>query len=251
MSLDPGNIIVGTSDGPGLWVAPVDTTPPVGGEQIDENDWTPVGYISDDETPTVSQELTAENFGAWQASGPVRSQVTERSFGLGFTMIEHNPAAVAMWLDTVEPTPDGAGSFSIDLPSGGSQVERASILQVRDGDNIIRWHFYRTVLREAGDAAYEKGALAGLPVTLQVLDTPNGPGKFHRIAVVDPTGVTPGIPGSFTPSGATPPADLTSLRAMGALGETTAWTVGQYVALGDTSHAFWDGDSWESGEAPS
>jgi hypothetical protein len=249
MSLDPGNIIVGTSDGPGLWVAPVGTTPPVGGAAIDENDWTPVGYISDDETPTLGQELTAENFGAWQASGPVRSKVTDRSFTLGFTVIEHNEVALSMWLDTAEPTPDAAGSFSIDLPSGESQPERAAIMQVRDGDTTIRWHFYKTVLSEAGDASYEKGALAGLPITLQVLDTENGPGTFHKIVYLEPTGVTPGTPGSFTPAGSTPPEDLTALQALGALGETTAWTTGEYVVLGDASSAYWDGDSWESGTA--
>lgn len=63
------------------------------------------------------------------------------------------------------------------------------------------------------------------------------------------TGVTAGAPGSFTPSGATAPADLTALRALGALGQTTLWDIGDYVSLGDASHAFWDGDSWEVGEA--
>lgn len=64
------------------------------------------------------------------------------------------------------------------------------------------------------------------------------------------TGVTPGIPGSFTPSGATPPSTLSVLQGMGALGETTAWTTGQYVVLGDTSHAYWNGSAWAAGEAP-
>ena len=37
---------------------------------------------------------------------------------------------------------------------------------------------------------------------------------------------------------------------MGDLGETTAWTEGQYVLLDDLSHAYWDGSDWEAGEAP-
>lgn len=63
------------------------------------------------------------------------------------------------------------------------------------------------------------------------------------------TSVSAGTPGSFGPSGATPPSNLSALRALGALGATTAWTTGQYVVLGDTTYAFWDGDSWESGIA--
>lgn len=64
-----------------------------------------------------------------------------------------------------------------------------------------------------------------------------------------PTGVTPGTPGSFTPSGATAPYDLGDLQDLGALGESTAWTTGQYVNLGDGNTAHWDGDSWASGAA--
>ena len=64
------------------------------------------------------------------------------------------------------------------------------------------------------------------------------------------TGVTPGIPGSFTPPGCDIPANITALRTMGPLGETIAWTVGQYVVLGDNTHAYWGGTIWAVGEAP-
>lgn len=66
---------------------------------------------------------------------------------------------------------------------------------------------------------------------------------------VTPTGVTPGTPGSFTPSGAAVPADLTALQGLGALGQTTAWTIGQHVVLGDASHAYWNSTAWVVGEA--
>lgn len=66
---------------------------------------------------------------------------------------------------------------------------------------------------------------------------------------VAPTGVTAGAPGSFTPAGSTAPANLAALQALGALGETTAWTTGQHVVLGDASQAHWDGDSWAAGAA--
>lgn len=67
---------------------------------------------------------------------------------------------------------------------------------------------------------------------------------------VVPTGVTPGAPGEFTPSGADVPADLSELSGLGALGQTDAWEEGDYVVLGDESHAYWDGADWQSGEAP-
>jgi len=60
-----------------------------------------------------------------------------------------------------------------------------------------------------------------------------------------PTGATQGTPGSFTPGSGKVPNSLTELRALGAIGQTGAWTGGNYVLLGDGSRARWDGDSWE------
>jgi len=66
---------------------------------------------------------------------------------------------------------------------------------------------------------------------------------------VDATGATAGSPGSFTPSGATPAADLAGLNACTA-DPTTPWTEGQFVTLGDGSQAHWNGSSWSAGPAP-
>lgn len=67
------------------------------------------------------------------------------------------------------------------------------------------------------------------------------------------TGVSAGAPGSFTPSGATPPATLAALKADPVIGDSgtskpgAAWTTGQYVVLGDASQANWSGTAWASG----
>lgn len=67
----------------------------------------------------------------------------------------------------------------------------------------------------------------------------------------DPFGVIPGTPGTFIPTGADIPANLSALNSMGDLGETTAWSSGQYVELDDASHAYWNGSTWVAGEAGS
>jgi hypothetical protein len=54
----------------------------------------------------------------------------------------------------------------------------------------------------------------------------------------------------LTPVNGTRPADLAALTLAGALGNTTAWAAGQYVVLGDSSEAYWDGNSWELGRKP-
>lgn len=69
-------------------------------------------------------------------------------------------------------------------------------------------------------------------------------------ADIVPTGATAGAPGAFTPAGANLPDTLADLQASSIVASpATAWTAGQYVVLGDSSHAHWDGDSWEAGAA--
>lgn len=64
------------------------------------------------------------------------------------------------------------------------------------------------------------------------------------------TGATAGTPGTFTPAGSTPPINLSVLRSSGVTASpATAWTVGTYVVLGDSTHAHWDSNSWETGNA--
>jgi len=64
------------------------------------------------------------------------------------------------------------------------------------------------------------------------------------------TGVTAGSPGAWSPANASPPLNLTTLQGKGAMGQTTAWTIGQFVILYDGSNAYWNGTAWTAGIAP-
>jgi hypothetical protein len=63
------------------------------------------------------------------------------------------------------------------------------------------------------------------------------------------TGATAGTPGSFTPAGSTARPNLTQMTGCTA-SPATVWTVGQYVVLGDLTHAHWTGSAWATGDAP-
>ena len=63
------------------------------------------------------------------------------------------------------------------------------------------------------------------------------------------TGATAGTPGTWTPAGSTPPADLAAAGAVTA-SPATAWLTGEHVVLGDASSAYWDGAAWVPGTAP-
>jgi hypothetical protein len=65
---------------------------------------------------------------------------------------------------------------------------------------------------------------------------------------VPATGATAGTPGSWTPAGATPPANLAACTGLTA-SPATAWSTGQYVVTGDAQHQHWDGAAWATGDA--
>jgi hypothetical protein len=76
-------------------------------------------------------------------------------------------------------------------------------------------------------------------------------------AVVNATGATAGIPGSWTPAGSTPPVSPTALMQGVPVAVTaspaTAWTTGQYVqtqTAGAAGRACWTGSAWVGGAAP-
>lgn len=68
------------------------------------------------------------------------------------------------------------------------------------------------------------------------------------------TGATAGTPGTWTPGGSTPPADVTALQGSTITATpTTAWTTGQYVQTGMSGtpgQAYWNGTAWTAGQAP-
>ena len=61
-------------------------------------------------------------------------------------------------------------------------------------------------------------------------------------------------PAKITPSIATPPADLTALKAEPIVGTANyhkpAWLGGEYLVLGDGSFCHWDGNDWVAGRVP-
>jgi hypothetical protein len=74
-------------------------------------------------------------------------------------------------------------------------------------------------------------------------------GQFDNVGVPI-TAIIAGDPATFVPANATRPADLADITALGALGQATAWTSGEYVQLRDGSQAYWDGTDWVAGAAP-
>jgi hypothetical protein len=65
---------------------------------------------------------------------------------------------------------------------------------------------------------------------------------------VTATGAQAGAPGYWTPTGATPPANLAAITGVTAV-PATAWATGQYVITSDLLAAHWSGSAWVAGKA--
>lgn len=167
------------------------------------------------------------------------------------TLAEQNAAVIAL-TEGAEPDENGVIEVSSSLP--GNRFILYVVTRYRGG--LEKRQVGVASVTSVEPDQQTRGEVEGIAVTFtwQEDELFNGApfwqwGPAIPGSPVAATGVTAGAPGSFTPSGATVPANLTALQAAGALGETDAWTTGQHVVLGDASQAHWDGDSWAAGAA--
>jgi len=185
MTLDPRNVILGASDGPGLWVAQPNAAPPAADAPVDGAVWTAVGYISDEETPTVAQNLETDTVRVWRMAGPRRRVLNGNTYTLGFTLLEVNRESAGLWFDTEPVDTDNLGGFDVPLEADPS-MERAALLQIRDGDTMLRFYFQSAVLTGAGELDFTKDTPTGFPVALTVLGRDGAPGVFSRVPLTVP-----------------------------------------------------------------
>ena len=100
------------------------------------------------------------------------------------------------------------------------------------------------------------------PGTYTISVKRNATGEIATSTLIVEIEARPGTPGQWLPTGSQPPADFNDLNAnldlyspppqpglFGASGNPARWSNGDYVVLGDGSHAFWGGEQWEQGEA--
>jgi hypothetical protein len=110
-------------------------------------------------------------------------------------------------------------------------------------------------------AAGDFGGVAGDPLVLKgslpILGYPNITDKSgNPLRTTPATGATAGTPGSWTPTGSTPPSSVANLIAgtpnVVTASPATAWTTGQYVQTGTAGtpgQAHWSGTAWVTGAA--
>jgi hypothetical protein len=167
-ALDPGEVQVGTANGPGIYLAPA-------GEEIPdieddfEAPWAILGYLSDD-GPTVGTSTDSEDLTPWQSVVPIRSIITGRQVTLQFVLWQLNELTLALYFDADVPTVGADGDVDMELRSDTPQHLYAVAIDSADAERNFRIGFGRASLSDAGDMQLTRGAAVPLDCTLSALD---------------------------------------------------------------------------------
>ena len=168
-TLNPGEVQVGTANGPGIYLAPAGTEPPDDTEDDWEDPWRILGYLSDD-GPTVGSSTDSEDITPWQSVVPLRSVITGRQVTLQFVLWQLNAVTLALYFDAEEPVPAADGSIDMELRTDAPQRIHAIGIDSADAERTFRIAFSRASLSAAGDMQLTRGAAVPLDVTLSALD---------------------------------------------------------------------------------
>ncbi|MEU8133237.1 hypothetical protein [Streptodolium elevatio] len=210
--------------------------------------WEAVGHTSLEEIFSITSEGgEATTIGSLQNKS-LRTKYSARTETMAFTLQQFDSAGLKLYYGSNAPTlPDG----SVGVPTDPIPTSCAFLAVFVDGENHFAFYAPKSEIYRADDVSFgDTESLAGLPLGVKPMAYSSNTWTYAitPLGGVVATGATAGSPGAFTPSGATAPFDIADLGTVTA-SPLTAWTTGQHVILGDTSHAHWDGDSWEPGNA--
>lgn len=154
-----------------LFSAPLGTTAPTDATTALPAAFIGHGYVSEDGV-TESWEDSVDNIVAWQGATTVRAARTESTLTLACSLIQTRGSNLELFYpgSVVEAN---AGEWKIDVKSPTSD-RRAFVLNVVDGDDIIRIYLGNAELTERGEIPYQSGEAVMYPVTITAYPDSSG-----------------------------------------------------------------------------
>lgn len=246
-------------------VAPPNTPLPTAGitaftrETENLDGWENLGHTSRENTISLSVDGgDATTKGSWLRSG-LMTQYAETVWSVAGSSIQTDKATVQR-IYNGWATADGKGTV---VGQSKKATDLAMIILADDDTGKLAFYMPKVAFTFGDAPSFDVENFFELPFAATLLSPKSGVlpvGSDGRAGLFEfygpdawipdaPTGVTPGTPGAFTPTGSAAPATIAALRALGPLGQTTAWTTGQYVEYGSAQKAHWDGTDWQTGVA--
>lgn len=168
-ALDPTQVVVGTNNGPGLYLAPPGTAGPADTVTAWPVGWNILGYASDDGA-TVGSNTDTNEITPWQSIVPLLTVVTKRLVTMKFTLWQLNELTLGLYFDADPPTPT-SGAIAMQVRSDKPQHLYAVGVDAADTNHAFRVIFPRASLSDAADMQIKRGEAVPLEVTLTALDT--------------------------------------------------------------------------------
>lgn len=168
--LQADDVLIGTANGPGIWMAPVGTAAPTDATTALAVDWSTLGYLSEDGV-TLSQSTNSEDIYPWQGRSPVRTMITERNLSMEFSMFEFNEQNLQLYFGMEQAKQGSADSWSLNVVSNAPSQIYSFVIDVADLDVKVRYYIPRGSLSDAGDLEITDAGVMALPVTLKTLDS--------------------------------------------------------------------------------
>ena len=163
-----------------VYIAPFGTAPPFtvpADATVDVDSalppaWTAanLGYLHEEDTPTLSFDTTTERVSAWQLQGAtLRSLLTMKVRSIQFTCREFNRK---VW-NLVEPgttyTPGANGTVTATIPATASNPPKAGLFEIQDLDFGVKLLVYvpRLTVSELGDLQFNNSDTANTQITFE------------------------------------------------------------------------------------
>jgi hypothetical protein len=228
-------------------------TAPVGTDLPDDllvptSPWSAVGHTSLEDILSISSEGgEATTIGTLQNKS-LRTKYSARTETIALTLQQFDIAGLKLYYGSNAPV---LANGTVGVPTDPTPTTAAFLAVFVDGENYFAIYAPKAEIYRADDISFgDTESLAGLPIGVK----PMAFGSNTYTYAITPlgasvaTGATAGSPGSFAPDGSVVPANLAAMASVIAT-PTSAWTTGQHVVLGDASKTYWDGDSWNAGQA--
>lgn len=155
-----------------IYKAAVGTDPPAGTGDA-WTGWTDVGYADVDDPFSIEPSFEKSEKTVWPGKKVVRSDLT-RAWELKVKLVQATGTnlKLAFGGGTVEDL--GGGDYMYHPPSAAENDEFALGWEIRDGDKIHRYIFYRCTLADSGAIAFNGDDLTTFDLTFTVLEPETG-----------------------------------------------------------------------------
>jgi hypothetical protein len=171
MAKDATELVVASAGA--VYVGPTSATLPTSPTASLSNDWTELGYVTEDGV-ALQVEPQIEEFMSWQSRQPVRRELTGQDITVTFSLQQWNSDSVILAFGGGSVTSSN-GVYTYNFPGDDEAIdEKALCVEWSDGSRDWRAVFARGNVTDSVETNLTRSELAVLPITFKALEPAAG-----------------------------------------------------------------------------